>query len=108
MNKGKKFNAAEKHFLKKEQVYKTTIKELETDVFNYKKQVEFLTKDKESLKEEIVNLNKNLEDIKLQLEKIKELLPLSPEELNTYIKNQTKELETKEILETLLGINKYL
>lgn len=86
--KGKKFNAAEKHFMKKQEQYQKQIKSLETQLENahrdtriFRTRAEFLERENEELKNwverllEYTELSK--EDIKKACEKDKNLAEAS-------------------------------
>ena len=79
MAKGKKFNAAEKHFEKRELEYKRKIKELEREIFLLRRDNLFLSN--------LMNVvNKDSFDIIERDEEIMKLKDMSKEDVNSLIK----------------------
>lgn len=94
--KGKKFDAAEKHFLKKEEQYKKQLK-------GYAEQTVYVKK----LENEIFTLRKELANKQLEVDKLLELQGMTKEEFQ-------EKLATDKLLQQALsifsspGISKYL
>ena len=79
MAKGKKFNAAEKHFEKRELEYKRKIKELEREIFLLRRDNLFLSN--------LMNLiNKDSLDIMERDEEIMKLKDMSKEDVDSLVR----------------------
>lgn len=80
MAKGKKFDAAEKHFLKKEEAYRKQIKELDERVVKTIQLVGKLIEENNTLKKQVVQLT-------AERDELLKLNSLSPDELKKHMQH---------------------
>lgn len=93
MSKGKNFTAAEKHFNKKEQVFKNEIKYLKNENSKLNKQLISKLEECDSYKEELKDLHKKNQELENLITEFKKIIPLTEEELDIFIKKTKQDYD---------------
>ena len=88
MPKGKKFEAAEKHFIKKEEKLRKVIKELQSKISE-------LSEKNQELEKALTNANEQLDLLRIENSTLKDASSLSEDELKSLIEraDQAKRVE---------------
>lgn len=86
MSKGKKYSAAEKHFLKKEEAYRKEQKRLYDNLDAAYSTIN-------QLRKEIIDLNAQISELTVERDEILKLSAMSPDELKKHIVRTKKAAE---------------